>query len=219
MVFPVETEERIRRRVLSLSQDHIRMVVEATRKLHQLVDAFIKGDLEAAENRYNELMKLDEEIVVARRSVFKELAEIGAILVSREDFVRFIILVSEIADLCEGAAFRLLETIKRGLPVNERIKMGLLKLSEGTLTTVFKLREMVLSLSYDSAKTLEKARDVENAEKMVDELYRSLGIEIINSDLKIPTILLLRDVCEFLEDIADKAEDASDAAGILSLVM
>ena len=219
MVFPVETEERVKRRALSLSQDHLRKVVEATRKLYQMIDSFINGDLKSAENNYNELMKLEEEIVMSRRNISQELAEIGAILMSREDFIRFTFLTSEISDLCEGAAFRILEIMKRGWSVDEDIKNGLLKLSEGALETVFKLREMTLSLNYDSMKAREKAKNVENAEKIVDNLYRILEIEIVSSDMKIPAILLLRDVCEFLEAIADKAEDASDAASILSLAM
>ena len=219
MVFPVETEERVKRRALSLSQDHLRKVVEATRKLYQMIDSFINGDLKSAENNYNELMKLEEEIVMSRRNISQELAEIGAILMSREDFIRFTFLTSEISDLCEGAAFRILEIMKRGWSVDEDIKNGLLKLSEGALETVFKLREMALSLNYDSMKAREKAKNVENAEKIVDNLYRILEIEIVSSDMKIPAILLLRDVCEFLEAIADKAEDASDAASILSLAM
>ena len=165
MVFPVETEERVKRRALSLSQDHLRKVVEATRKLYQMIDSFINGDLKSAENNYNELMKLEEEIVMSRRNISQELAEIGAILMSREDFIRFTFLTSEISDLCEGAAFRILEIMKRGWSVDEDIKNGLLKLSEGALETVFKLREMALSLNYDSMKAREKAKNGENAEK------------------------------------------------------
>jgi aldehyde:ferredoxin oxidoreductase len=40
MVFPVETEERVKRRALTLCQDHLRKVVEITRKVPQLCDDF-----------------------------------------------------------------------------------------------------------------------------------------------------------------------------------
>ena len=219
MVFPIETEERVKRRALSMSQDHLRKIVEVTRKTYQIVDAFHKGDLKSAESHYDGLIKLEEDVVISRRNIFRELAEVGTILISREDFIRFLILTSEISDFCEGAAFRLLEIMRRGWAVDKDIKSDLLKLSEGTLETIFKLREMTLTLTYDSVKAREKAKDVENAEKVVDNLYRMLGIKIVSSKMEMPTILLLRDVCEFLEAIADKAEEASDAASILSLTM
>lgn len=219
MVFPVETEERIRRRALSISQEHLRKVVEVTRKSHQMVELFVNDDLKEAEKVYEEMLKLEDEVDEARRNVSRELAEVGAILISREDFIRFTDLTSEIADLCEGAAFRLVEIMKKGWRVKKDVKTELLKLSEGTLETVLKLREMIIALNYDSAKAREKAKNVEDSEKMVDRVYRTLGIDIVSSNMNIPVILLLRDVCEFFESIADKAEDASDAAIILSLTM
>jgi len=66
---------------------------------------------------------------------------------------------------------------------------------------------------------LEKAKEVETAERAVDEVYRDLEVKIINSKLDVPTMFLLRDITQLLENVADKAEDASDAARILSFAM
>jgi uncharacterized protein Yka (UPF0111/DUF47 family) len=99
------------------------------------------------------------------------------------------------------------------------IKKDLLKLSEAVFETVLKLREMVMVLNYGSTKTMEKARDVEIAEQNVDMLYRGLEIKLLGSKVDFPALILLRDVLQLLEDSADKAEDASDAARILSFMM
>jgi uncharacterized protein Yka (UPF0111/DUF47 family) len=85
--------------------------------------------------------------------------------------------------------------------------------------TISKLREIVMTLNYGSGKTSEKAREVEVAERVVDDLYRELEVKILNSHLEIPVLLLLRDVLQLMEDAADKAEDASDAARILAFAM
>ena len=60
---------------------------------------------------------------------------------------------------------------------------------------------------------------VEIAERVVDELYRELEIKILSSKFDFPALILLRDVLQLLEDSADKAEDAADAARILSFMM
>jgi predicted phosphate transport protein (TIGR00153 family) len=168
---------------------------------------------------HTEIRKGEEEVDVARRSVAQELAEIGAILISREDFLRFTNLTSEIADFCEGIAFRLLEIMERGWKVPSDIKKGLGQLSDAMLETVSKLRETAMTLQYGSVKASEKAREVEVAERSVDDLYRELEVKIINSHIEIPTLLLLRDVLQLMEDAADKAEDAADAARILAFAM
>jgi len=219
LVLPAETEERVKRRALNVCQDHLRKVLDSTRKVPQIVDCFIKNDKENARRLFNEIRSGEDEVDKARRLVSQELAEIGAILISREDFLRFTNLTSEIADFSEGIAFRLVELMDHNWSVPGDIKKDLLRLSEAVLDTVIKLRETMMVLSYGSAKTMEKAKDVEVAERVVDEIYRQLEIKLLGSKLDFPALILLRDVLQLLEDSADKAEDAADAVRILSFIM
>jgi predicted phosphate transport protein (TIGR00153 family) len=219
LVLPAETEERVKRRALNVCQDHLRKVLDSTRKVPQMIDYFIKNDKEHARQLFTEIRSGEDEVDKARRLVSQELAEIGAILISREDFLRFTNLTSEIADFSEGIAFRLVEIMEHNWNVPGDIKKDLLKLSDAVLETVVKLRETMMVLSYGSGKAMEKAKDVEIAERAVDEIYRELEIKLLSSKLDFPALILLRDVLQLLEDSADKAEDAADAARILSLMM
>lgn len=219
MVLPTETEERVKRRALSVCQDHLRKVLELTRKVPQIIDCFIRNDKEKARQLFTEIRGGEDEVDNARRLVSQELAEIGAILLSREDFLRFTNLTSEIADFSEGIAFRLVEIMEHNWNIPMDIKKDLLKLSEAVFEAVLKLRETAMVLSYGSTKAMEKAKDVEVAERVVDELYRELEIKLLNSKLDFPALILLRDVLQLLEDSADKAEDAADAARILSFIL
>lgn len=146
-----------------------------------------------------------------------ELTEAGAILLSRENFLRLIATCSEISDYAGGIATRMAEVAARKWKPDKKILDKLTKLSEASLTSVVKLRETVYLLSFDAERTSEMAKEVEVAESVVDSLYRKLDFEIAESNMKIPMILVLRDVAGFLEEIADKAEDAADAARALSL--
>ena len=218
-MLPTETERRVKRRALNVCQDHLRKVLNLTRKIPQIIDCFIREDLERARQLFNEIRSGEDEVDNARRLVSQELAEIGAILFSREDFLRFTNLTSEIADFCEGIAFRIVEIMEHKWNVPMDIKKDLMRLSEAVLEAVLRLRETMMVLSYGSAKTLEKAKDVEIAERVVDELYRKIEIKLLNYKIEFPAFILLRDVIQLLEDSADKAEDAADAARILSFIM
>lgn len=219
MSLPAETEERVKRRALNVCQDHLRKVVDLTRKVPQIIGFFTKNDKERAKQLFNEIRGGEAEVDTARRLVSQELAEIGAVLLSREDFLRFTNLTSEIADFSEGIAFRLVEILEHGWNVPGDIKKELLKLSEAVLEAVMKLREAVMVLNYGTAKTMEKAKDVEIAERNVDAIYRDLEIKLLSSKMDFPALILLRDVLQLLEDSADKAEDAADAVRILSFIM
>jgi len=219
MVFPVETEERVKRKALDVSRDHLREVVDISRKISQLVTVFVNGDKNLAQELFADIKKAQNDVDAARRNVSRELAEIGAILMSREDFLRFTNLTSEIADYCEGIAFRLLQIMERGWKVPKEIKEDLIKLSDAVFDTISKLRETVMTLNYGTAKALEKTREVEAAERVVDEIYRQLEVNIIDSKMEFPPMFLLWTVVQHLEDAADKAKDASDAARILALTI
>ena len=184
-----------------------------------MAECFATGKKDCARQLFSEIKLGEEEVIKARRLVSQELAEIGAILVSREDFLRFTNLTSEIADFTEGIAFYLLEIMEHNWNVPSDIKRDLVKLSEAVLDSVIKLRETMMVLTYGSTKTLEKAKDVETAERIVDDIYRALAIKVLSSKLEVPVTLLLRDVLQLLENSADKAEDAADAARILSFIM
>jgi uncharacterized protein Yka (UPF0111/DUF47 family) len=184
-----------------------------------MVQHFSRGDKESARQLFNEIRKEEDEVLAARRMVSQELAEIGAILISREDYLRFTNLSSEIADFSEGIAYRLIEIMEHNWNVPSDIKKDLLTLSEAVFDAVLKLRETMMVLNYGSSKTLEKAKDVEIAERTVDDIYRALSIKVLSSKLDLPVLLLLRDVLQLLENSADKAEDAADTARILSFIM
>ena len=219
MVLPAETEERVKRRAINACSDNLRKVVDVSRKIPQLVESFASGDKDNARKLLTEIRAGEEEVVKARRMVSQELAEIGAILISREDFLRFTNLSSEIADFSEGIAFYLVEIMEHNWVVSTDIKNDLVKLSSVVLDAVLKLRETMMVLNYGSQKTLERAKDVEIAERIVDEQYRMLSIKVLSSKLDTPVLLLLREILQMLENSADKAEDAADTARMLSMVM
>ncbi len=219
MVLPSETEERVKRRALNACNDNLRKVVDVSRKIPQLAEYFASGDKENARKLFSDIKTGEEEVVKARRMVSQELAEIGAILIAREDFLRFTNLSSEIADFSEGIAYYLVEIMEHNWNIQADVKKDIIKLSLAVLDTVLKLRETMMVLNYGSQKTLEKAKDVEIAERIVDDQYRALTIKVLSGKLEVPVLLLLRDVLQLLENSADKAQDAADAARTLSFIM
>jgi predicted phosphate transport protein (TIGR00153 family) len=189
------------------------------RKTVQLMDAFMENDKSSLQQLYKEVHELGDEVDDSKRAVAQELAEIGTILINREDFLRFTDVTSEVADFCKGIAFRVSQTVERGWIVPLNLKKGIVELTGAVSDTASMLRDTFLMLNYGSPKVLEKAKDVEVAERSVDDQYRALEIAILESKLDIHTLLLMRDIIQLLEDTADKIEDASDAARILAFAV
>ena len=216
-MFPIETEARIKRRILEACQDHIRKSLEAVREIPRILESFEQGDLDGVESHYNNIRKLEEETLQVKRSIMRELSEIGSLLASREDFLRLTFLITTIADNAEGFGFRVRDMAVAKMKVKKDILQDILRLSEATLATCTKLRETIMTLNYGAPKVLELAKDVDTAEKNTDELHRKTEMKILMSEMKLPVILLTRDLCERLESISDLALDAADTVRTLAI--
>jgi len=125
----------------------------------------------------------------------------------------------EIADFCKGIAFRISQLMERGWNVPLNLKEETSNLASAVFEAFAKLRDTFLMLNYGSPKVLEKAKDVEIAERNVDNMYRQLEMGILSSRMDVPTLLLMRDIIQLLEDAADKIEDATDATRILAFAI
>ena len=218
MAFPMEAEDQIRRNVLNICEDHIRKVLESVRELATMVDSLsTKADLDTMENHLFQIRKLKEEATESKRILLTELAETGMLLMNREDFMRLAIQINEISDYSEGAAYRINYMAKKNLTMSPDLNESLMNLAKNVLKTVTNLRKTILSMRYSRSKAIEMSQSVEIAEYAVDKIFRETEMKIIDAALDVGTTLILRDLAQFLEDIADKAEDAIDSTRVLAL--
>ncbi len=215
-----ERVEDYRSRLLSLVQDQIRHVLDLLRKTLLMLEAANRDeDLKKLEEIYSQVLKTDEAEKEARRLVEKEVSEIGAILTNREDFIRLVNSIDKIADTAEGVAFRILGLAKARMKINKDILNSMSKLGEVVLQTVTKLREALLAVTLNSDTFMQKTKETEDSERQVDELYRNLDLVILQSDMKVGQLLLVREIVSMLEDIADRAEESAETLRVLSFVI
>jgi len=216
-MLPMETATRQKREALQVCQDLVRFSSDAMRALHRMLTVYGQGGLEEVEDSLNEVKKAKEQTLSLKRNLSNELITAGAILLSREDFLRLAAPITEISDLCEGIAYRLLEFRERRSRISSALLSKMLELSESVLDCVLKLREVVFSLNFNTERVESLSNELESQERKIDEKYRKVVYSIVYSDSAIATILVLKDIVDLLEQISDKAEDATDSARILAL--
>lgn len=216
MVFPVESEDRFMRNQLMLCQDHARMVVEVFRKILIMIDDIIKGDFDELDQRLEEVEKLYYDSREVRRTMMKELHSTGVMIVDQEGLYRLIGKSGEVMDHIEGIGFRLWEMGERRWIIPRKVGEGLTEMADAALETLVRLRESLMSLSFNSDKAVFLTHGVDEGERRVDALYRTLDLEIITSESGLPVILIMRDIAEKIEDMIDRAEEEADIIRILA---
>ena len=213
----MENEDRTMRNLLMLCQDHARLVVEMFRNVLLMVENLVKGDIEELSGSLEEVKKLHDSSLDIKRTMMKELADTGGMLMDREDLYRLITKSGEVIDYIEGIGVRLWETGNCKWEIPPEMGEDLVKLAEAAFNTLTKLRESILSLGLNSFRAISLTRDVDDGERKVDSLYRALDLSIITSKVDLPLILLLRNVAEIIEKMVDRAREEADLIRILAL--
>ncbi len=216
MVFPVESEDRTMRNLLMLCQDNARLLVEAFRKILAITDALVKkeGNATGVTDDIQSIMKESSEI---KATLIKELHEIGGVLVSREDFFRLISSFGDIMDHINSVGQRLYEMEKRGWEVPEGIAEQVTEVADLAFDALLKLREAIMSLGFNSEKSIAFSTEIDEIERKVDTVHVKVEMDIIASDAGFPVIIMLKDTVNQLEELVDTVRDASDLIRIIAL--
>jgi uncharacterized protein len=213
-----ELEVQAKRKALAVLHDEINRILNSARELSALSASLIMGDVKDIQASLERMRTAEEEVENLRRKITREVAEIGSLMVYREDVLRAAYLMDDIAGYISGVAFRLanmkITSLKKG-----KFDEDLKQLIGMVVDAIFKLNEMARALSINPGSTIEIAQDVQKLERQVDSRYRSIIIKALNEISVTKDLLLFKDAIEGIEGMADKCQEASDSLTILALSM
>ena len=93
----------------------------------------------------------------------------------------------------------------------------LTELIELVVDEIYKLNEIIRSLSTNSNKSIELAQETQKIEREIDIKYRKMTITVLNDITNTKELLLMKDVIEGIEEMADKCQEVSDSFILLAL--
>jgi len=204
--------------MLNICNDHGRKVVDVTRELAEMLDSIIEGQQKEARAHYQKMLEMIEEADKLKTTLLREVASMGSLLISREDFLRLIFQVSEIADNAEGVGFRLNGIITKKWKVDKKQMKAIASLMGLVLEEMVKIRETVMSLNLNPEKALVLSRSVEEVERKIDLQYRNLDLDVLDSRMPIQSMLILRDIVQHLEDMADIGLGVVDLVRVIAVI-
>ena len=217
MTFPIQTEATIKRRILEVCQGQARTIVDIVRELVLMVDSVAERKPKATKTHYEAMLKLIVDNDKLRTTLLEEVASVGSLLASREDFLRLMFRMTTIADYAEALAFRLMGATERNWKLDKNYIQGLSEVLSLVLSEVTRMKETLHSLGFDPDKAVELARSVEELERKIDVDSRNLDFEILSGKLPLPEVFLLRDIVERAERIADLGVEVVDLIRVIAL--
>jgi uncharacterized protein Yka (UPF0111/DUF47 family) len=217
MTFPIQTEATIKRRILEVCQGQARTIVDIVRELALMVDSVAERKPKTTKMHYEAMLKLIGDNDKLRTTLLEEVASVGSLLVSREDFLRLMFRMTTIADYAEALGFRLMGATERNWKLEKKYIQGLSEILSLVLSEVTRMKETLHSLGFDPDKAVELAKSVEDLERKIDVDSRNLDFEILSGKLSLQEVFLLRDMAERAERIADLGVEVVDIIRVIAL--
>jgi len=211
-----ELEVQAKRKAIAVLQDEINRILNAARELATLPELMIKKDKAGIKGVLADISTIEEEVENLRRKITREVADVGGLIMNRENLLNTAYTMDEIAGYITGIAFKL-SNVKSTTLKSAKIDQDVTQLIELVVDEVYKLNEIIRSLNSNTANAIELAQETQTIEREIDIKYREATIKILNEISNTKELLLMKDVIEGIEEMADKCQRVSDSFILLAL--
>ena len=211
-----ELEVQAKRKAIAVLQDEINRILNAGRVLSALPRMLVNKDTAGVKDALDQISSIEEEVENLRRKITRDVADVGGLIINRENLLNTSYTMDEIAGYITGISFKL-SNLKIKTLKTKNLDKELTELIELVVDEIYKLSEIIRSLNTDSAKSIELAQETQKIERNIDIKYRKMTIIALNEITTTKELLLIKDVIEGIEEMADKCQEVSDSFILLAL--
>ncbi len=211
-----ELEVQAKRKAIAVLQDEINRILNAGRVLSALPRMLVNKDTAGVKDALDQISSIEEEVENLRRKITRDVSDVGGLIINRENLLNTSYTMDEIAGYITGISFKL-SNLKIKTLKTKNLDKELTELIELVVDEIYKLNEIIRSLNTDSAKSIELAQETQKIERNIDIKYRKMTIVALNEITVTKELLLIKDVIEGIEEMADKCQEVSDSFILLAL--
>jgi len=211
-----EVEVQAKRKALAVLQDEINRILNAGRVLSTLPNMLVKKDKAGIKSALEQIDAIEAEVENLRRKITRDVADVGGLILNRDNILNTAYTMDEIGGYITGISFKL-SRIKVSTIKTSHLDKDLTELIELVVDQIYTLNEIIRSLNVDSGKSIEIAQETQKIEREIDTKYRIMTITVLNEITDTKELLLMKDVIELIEEMADKCQEVSDSFILLAL--
>jgi len=211
-----ELEVQAKRKAIAVLQDEINRILNAARSLATLPELMMKKNKTEIKHTIEQIVNIEDEVESLRRKITRDVADVGGLIMNRENLLNTAYTMDEIAGYITGISFKL-SNIKPATLKSAKLDQDITELIELVVDQIYKLNEIIRSLNADSSKSIDLAQETQKIEREIDTKYRQITIKILTEITNIKELLLIKDVVEGIEEMADKCQEVSDSFILLAL--
>ena len=211
-----ELEVQAKRKAIAVLQDEINRILNAARELATLPALVMKKDKAGIKAVNEQISSIEEEVENLRRKITREVADVGGLIMNRENLLNTAYTMDEIAGYITGIAFKL-SYIKPATLKGAKMDSDISALIDLVVDEVYKLNEIVRGLNTNTANAIELAQETQKIEREIDIKYRTAVVKALDEITNTKELMLVKDVIQGIEEMADKCQQVSDSFILLAL--
>lgn len=202
---------RRERTVLTFCEGHYDKVFSVILEMRKFIDAYYNGDFNEVKKIFEEIFNFEREADDVKKSIVAELMKGPFHPLDREEIMKLVLTVDDIAAYVKAASRRLLYVNPKEVP--ENIRNGLKTITYKMYDAAAILKDGLSKLTSKPNDALDAAEKVERLEEEVDDLRVDLIADILKWGDTVKSIgnwLMIKDAIEFIENAVDRLEDTAD---------
>ncbi len=209
--------QRRKSKVLEIADRQMTLAIDTVVELEKSINAALKGKQKKATESIERLSATEHEIDELRRIVFEELTRGSLPSKDREDIMHLVKRLDQMADHVKDASRAVLVLLEAKVP--KEMWEQFVETAKDLVDCATTLRKAIEKLGTNPTEANELAKKIDSIENRVDEKYvksKSLLLKHSNK-MNAATILLLKDLIEEMEHVADACDDTADYVRILTV--
>ncbi|MHA2407383.1 MAG: DUF47 domain-containing protein [Candidatus Ranarchaeia archaeon] len=207
-----DSNVKLRRKALDVLQDLIHESQDAVKSVGQMIDAWAES--KDIRKLFKDVVKHEKAADQFKRKAYDMLSKATSLL-QREDIMRLVSTIDQIADNAEGSA-HLIDSLTY-LEVPKDLKKEAQSLFDRVDEAVSITRKVILILPRNISQALKNAQKIDDIEREIDDIQRNTVHNAVQSDMNAGALHQYVQLIKHLETIADVTEDIADAIRIYGL--
>lgn len=209
--------ERRKTKVLEMADRQMTLAIDTVIELEKAINSALNSDKEKAIASCDKLSGIEHEIDELRRIVMEELTRGSLQSKDREDIMHLVKRLDQMADHVKDASRAVILLLETEVP--KEMWKQFAKTAKDLVDCATTLRKAIENLGTNPAKAMELAKQIDKIESKVDEKYLKSKTLLLkySKETDVVTILLLKDLIEEMEHVADSCDDTADYVRILTV--
>ena len=208
---------RRKSKLFEMADRQMTLAIDTVIELQKSINAASKGNKENAKSSFEKLSAIEHEIDELRRMIFEELTRGSLRSKDREDIMHLVKRLDQMADHVKDASRAVIVLLEAIVP--KKMWKQFSDTAKELVVCATTLRKAIEQLGVNPEKAMDLAKQIDKIEGKVDKNYLTSKTMLLqySKETDAATILIIKDLIEEMEHVADACDDTADYVRILTV--